>query len=68
MNHTDEQAPAITLQQLLVTTPLQLSAALQHAVCSVVCPVHVRIVRCLVFLTIPHYIGPWLLATNVQDQ
>ena len=56
MNHTDEQAPAITLQQLLVTTPLQLSAALQHAVCSVVCPVHVRIVGCR------------LLATNVLEQ
>ena len=68
MNHTDEQAPAITLQ-LLVTTLLQLPAAC--------CMLHVQLSAlsmsglsgvCLVFLTIPHYIGPWLLATNVQDQ
>ena len=58
----------ITLHCCWSLNLLQLPAALQHAACSVVYHAHVRIVRCLVFLTFPHYIGPWLLATNVLDQ
>ena len=55
---------------LLVTTlaAATCNTALQHAACSVVYHAHVRIVRCPVFLNFPHYIGPWLLATNVLDQ
>ena len=56
---------------LLLVTTLAAATCSTAACCMfscLPCPCPDCPVRCLVFLTFPHYIGPWLLATNVLDQ